>query len=193
MGFAPSRKVAVVDPRLLSVHLEGNPRREAFREARRRVEGVAGCHTVAGDVRIPIADSKEFRTLAPGEVPVKMGGVHCWLLDRGKQIPLKIGLNSVGRLPDNDIVIDDPTVSRRHCAVVVHSDLTIEVHDVASKNGTLVNGKKLSGPTRLRDGDEIALSERKLTFLLTSGQATGMLGAPVKSQSMSDEHTMASV
>ena len=78
-----------------------------------------------------------FKTLAPGEVPVKQAGVHCWLLDRGRQIPLKVGLNSVGRLPDNDIVIDDATVSRRHCAIVVHSDLTIEIHDVASKNGTL--------------------------------------------------------
>jgi pSer/pThr/pTyr-binding forkhead associated (FHA) protein len=113
-----------------------------------------------------------LRTLAPGDVPVKQAGTHCWLLDRGRQIPLKVGLNSVGRLPDNDVVIDDATVSRRHCAIVVHSDLTIEVHDVASKNGTMVNGAKISGPTRLRDGDEIGLSDRRLTFLTHSGHAT---------------------
>jgi hypothetical protein len=162
-----------VDPRLLSVHLEGNPRRDAFRAARGRVEHAAGGHTVAGEVRIPLgSEHRELKTLAPGEVPVRLAGVHCWLLDRGKQIPLKVGLNSVGRLPDNDVVIDDATVSRRHCAIVVHSDLTIEIHDVASKNGTLVNGRKLQGPVRLRDRDEIGLSERRLTFLMFAGEAT---------------------
>src|SRR5262245_22883531 len=128
---------------------------------------------MAGDVRLPLgSECRELKTLAPGEVPVRQGGVHCWLLDRGRQIPLKVGLNSVGRLPDNDIVIDDATVSRRHCAIVVHSDLTIEIHDVASKNGTLVNGRKLQGPTRLRDRDEIGLSERRLTFLMFAGEVT---------------------
>jgi hypothetical protein len=163
-----------VDPRLLSIHLEGNPRREAFRQARARVEHQAGGHTLAGEVRLPLgSDAKNLRTLAPGDVPVKQAnGTHCWLLDRGKQIPLKVGLNSIGRLPDNDVVIDDATVSRRHCAIVVHSDMTIEVHDVASKNGTTVNGAKINGPTRLRDGDEIGLSDRRLTFLTHSGHAT---------------------
>ncbi len=177
-----------MDPRLLSVHLEGNPRRDAFREARRRVEGVAGTHTLAGDMRIGFAsEARELKTLAPSEVPVKSGATSCWLLDRGRQIPLKIGLNSVGRLPDNDVVIDDATVSRRHCAVVVHSDLTVEIHDVASKNGTLVNGRRLQGPTRLRENDEIGLSDRKLTFLTTSGQPTNL---PPKMGSISDDHTM---
>jgi pSer/pThr/pTyr-binding forkhead associated (FHA) protein len=112
------------------------------------------------------------------------------LLDRGRQVALKVGLNSIGRLPDNDVVIDDATVSRRHCAIVVHSDLTTEIHDVASKNGTTVNGQKIAGPTRLRDGDEIGLSDRQLTFLMFSGEATG---AVVKRShfSSSDDRTLA--
>jgi hypothetical protein len=174
----------------LSIHLEGNPRREAFRAARARVEHAGGGHTVAGEIRLPLgAEAKSLKTLAPGEVPVKPGGTHCWLLDRGRQIPLKVGLNSVGRLPDNDVVIDDATVSRRHCAIVVHSDLTIEVHDVASKNGTTVNGAKIGGPTRLRDGDEIGLSDRRLTFLMFAGQPTN---PPHRSHHpSSDDHTLA--
>jgi len=179
-----------LDPRLLSVHLEGNPRREAFRQARARVENAGGGHTVAGEIRLPLgSEAKLLKTLAPGDVPVKAGGTQCWLLDRGKQIPLKVGLNSVGRLPDNDVVIDDATVSRRHCAIVVHSDLTIEVHDVASKNGTTVNGAKINGPTRLRDGDEIGLSERRLTFLMFSGQATNP--SHRSHHPSSDDHTLA--
>lgn len=177
-----------MDPRLLSVHLEGNPRRDAFRAARGRVEHAAGSHTMAGDVRLPLgSECRELKTLAPGEVPVKAGGTHCWLLDRGRQVPLKVGLNSVGRLPDNDIVIDDATVSRRHCAIVVHSDLTIEIHDVASKNGTTVNGRKIQGPTRLRDNDEIGLSDHKLTFLMFSGQPTN---PPRSHHSSIDDRTL---
>ena len=181
-----------MDPRLLSVHLEGNSRRDAFRAARRSVEHAAGGHTLAGEVRLPLgSEANDYRTLAPGEVPVQKGDTPCWLMDRGKQIPLKVGLNSVGRLPDNDVVIDDATVSRRHCAIVVHSDLTIELHDVASKNGTTINGKKISGPTRLRDGDEIGLSEHRLTFLLFSGKQTEP-PAPQRSHfSSSDDRTLA--
>jgi hypothetical protein len=180
-----------VDPRLLSIHLEGNTRRDAFRAARGRVENAAGGHTLAGEVRLALgSEARDYKTLAPGEVPVKTAGTHCWLLDRGKQVPLKVGLNSIGRLPDNDVVIDDATVSRRHCAIVVHSDLTIELHDVASKNGTTINGKKIGGPTRLRDGDEIGLSEHVLTFLLFSGQATSP--PPIRAHiSSSDDHTLA--
>jgi hypothetical protein len=180
-----------LDPRLLSVHLEGNPRRDAFRAARGRVENAAGGHTLAGDVRLPLgSEHRELKTLAPHEVPVKSAGTQCWLLDRGKQVPLKVGLNSIGRLPDNDVVIDDATVSRRHCAILVHSDLTTEVHDVASKNGTTVNGQKIHGPTRLRDGDEIGLSEHRLTFVMFTGQATPVPG-PRPHPSSVDDKTLA--
>lgn len=181
-----------MDQRLLSVHLEGNPRRDAFRAARGRVELAAGGHTLAGEMRLPLAsEACEMKTLAPAEVPVKAGGTHCWLLDRGRQIALRIGLNSVGRLPDNDVVIDDATVSRRHCAIVVHSDLTIEIHDVASKNGTTVNGKKIEGSVRLRDNDKIGLSERHLTLLMISGQPTGAASSSSSEFSSSDDRTLA--
>ena len=181
-----------MDPRLLSIHLEGNPRRDAFRAARGRVEHAAGGHTIAGEVRMPLgSEAKDLKTLAPSDVPVKQAGTHCWLLDRGRQVALKVGLNSVGRLPDNDVVIDDATVSRRHCAIVVHSDLTIEIHDVASKNGTTVNGHKINGPTRLRDGDEIGLSERHLTFLMFSGQPTGAHSGSHSRFSSNEDRTLA--
>lgn len=181
-----------MDQRLLSVHLEGNPRRDAFRAARSRVESAVGGHTMAGEIRLPFgSENLEMKTLAPAEVFVKAGGTHCWLLDRGRQVALKVGLNSVGRLPDNDVVIDDATVSRRHCAIVVHSDLTIEVHDVASKNGTTVNGNKIHGSFRLHDGDELGLSERHLTFLMFAGQPTGAVPPSPSQFSSSDDRTLA--
>lgn len=136
------------------------------------VQGALGEHTMAGDLRFVNGPAGDDATFIPGSNPSSPPNSACWLLDRGRQIPLKIGLNSVGRLPDNDVVIDDAAVSRRHCAIVVHSDLSIELLDIASKNGTTVNGDRLKGSARLSDGDEIALCERKLMFVMNSGAAT---------------------
>jgi pSer/pThr/pTyr-binding forkhead associated (FHA) protein len=159
-----------MDPRLQSIHLEAMPRREEFRRARAAIQGAFGQHTMAGELR-PAASAKDLEavTCIRGDESISPSpsGPVCWLMDRGQPRPLKIGLNSIGRLPDNDVVIDDPCVSRRHCAVLVHSDLTCELHDIASKNGTTVNGHRLQGPTRLREGDEINLCDRKLTLAMS--------------------------
>jgi FHA domain len=160
----------MTDPRLQSIHLEAMPRREQFRRARSALQNAFGEHTIAGEIRPPVSDNERHAvTCIRGEEPAVPASEMpvCWLMDRGKPLPLKVGLNSIGRLPDNDVVIDDPCISRRHCAVVVHSDLTCELHDIASKNGTLVNGHKLQGPTRLCEGDEIALCDRKLKMVLS--------------------------
>ena len=71
----------------------------------------------------------------------------------------------VGRSPDNDVVLDDAYVSRRHCAVLVHAGDRCELHDVASKNGTYLNGQKICGPTRLKSGDEIRMCNKNLVFV----------------------------
>ena len=89
-----------------------------------------------------------------------------WLNDGDNSYPLSVGINTIGRLADNTVVIRDEHVSRRHCAIVVHRDGSCEVHDVASKNGTILRGRKISGPTRIRSGDELALCGRKLQFTI---------------------------
>jgi hypothetical protein len=178
------------DPRLLSMHLESAPRRDDFRRARQRVQGALGSHTLAGDIRQLHTPDEPDITYVPGSGPSSPPNGACWLLDHGRQIPLKVGLNSIGRLPDNDVVIDDATVSRRHCAIVVHSDLSVELHDVASKNGTNINGSKMGGPTRLNDGDEITLCERRLTFVMKSGALTVDRSISRKPHH-SEDHTLA--
>jgi pSer/pThr/pTyr-binding forkhead associated (FHA) protein len=45
------------------------------------------------------------------------------------------------------------------------------VHDVASKNGTFLNGSKLPGPMPLKSGDEIRLCDRKLVFICKTSAA----------------------
>lgn len=159
------------DPRLHSLHLEGQPRRDLFRAARQAIQAACGSQTLAGDIRM-LADEEKLGAstlaVAPGGPASNSTGRFAFYLKDGTNVyPLHFGLNSVGRLPDNDVVVRDECVSRRHCAVVIHHDLRCELHDVASKNGTLLNGKKIPGPTKIQSGDQITLCGRRLTFHVT--------------------------
>ncbi len=150
------------DPRMMSLHLEGDSRRDSFRQARALVEAACGQYTIAGDLGVlPSADPGDGPTV---QAPPGVGGIF-YVRDGESLHPLMVGVNSVGRLPDNAVVIRDEHVSRRHCAIIVHSDGRCELHDVASKNGTVLNGRKITGPTRLSPGDEILLCTRRLQFL----------------------------
>ena len=73
------------------------------------------------------------------------------------------GRLSVGRDPTNQIVIDDPSVSREHAAIVaVGNDHILE--DLASANGTFVNGKRRSRRI-LQHGDVVAFGAFNLRYL----------------------------
>lgn len=72
---------------------------------------------------------------------------------------------SIGRWEDNDVVISDRWVSRYHAEVRREGDDYV-VHDLGSKNGTLVNGQRITAPTALADGDEIQVTPLiTLTFV----------------------------
>ena len=66
----------------------------------------------------------------------------------------------VGRNYGCDIVLEDPTVSRRHARLVFRDDSWM-VHDLESTNGTMVNGARV-GRCAVRPGDRLALGEALL-------------------------------
>jgi hypothetical protein len=151
------------DPRLNSVHL-GFPRREDFRRARGALLDARGMNTLALETH-PSQGGGIGHTMiesAPDCVPAS---ADFWLMDREGVYPLKVGVNTIGRLPDNDVVIPGPYVSRRHCAILVHAGDGCELYDIASKNGTFINGLKLNGPTHLASGDEIRMCDRQFVFM----------------------------
>jgi pSer/pThr/pTyr-binding forkhead associated (FHA) protein len=151
----------MVDPRLNSVHLE-MPRRQEFRRAREVLMGARGPQTLVAEQRNASARPPTAIDQPISSLP---GNVDLWLVDRDFVYPLRVGLNTVGRAPDNDVVIVDGYVSRRHCSIVVHANLMVELFDTASKNGTYINGHRLQGPTRLHPGDEIRMCDRQLVFM----------------------------
>ena len=81
----------------------------------------------------------------------------------GFSFPLKDKPVSLGRSADNDIPIPDPFSSGRH-ALIVPSESGFAVRDNGSKNGTFVNGKKVTALTELKEGDEILIGSVRILF-----------------------------
>jgi len=93
-----------------------------------------------------------------------------------QRLQLTTGRTMIGREPTNDLVIDNLSVSRRHCAVTYNEGLcTIE--DLGSSNGTVIDSKKISGPTPLTDGTEVTVGKHTLLYLERAAiQAPAMQG-----------------
>ncbi len=82
--------------------------------------------------------------------------------DRGKQFPLTIAETRIGRGTDQDVVLSDIAVSRRHFTIVMEG-LRYRVKDLGSGNGTLVNGQKVASHV-LIDGDVIEIGQTVMRF-----------------------------
>jgi len=77
----------------------------------------------------------------------------------GKEYLLEKPEVFIGRDVANDLVINDPEVSRRHARIYLQGNMYI-IEDLGSTNGTSVNGQKLTGPYMLRAGEQITFGER---------------------------------
>ena len=69
---------------------------------------------------------------------------------------------NIGRTSDNDIVLDNRGVSRRHARLELNDDQAI-VLDNESLNGTFVNSRKIT-EEKLRDNDVITIGKFDLEF-----------------------------
>ncbi|MFD5486391.1 FHA domain-containing protein [Streptomyces virginiae] len=70
----------------------------------------------------------------------------------------------IGRATDNDLVIDELDVSRRHAELRALADGTYEIADLGSHNGTYLNGAPVTGAVPLAEGDIVGIGH--LAFCL---------------------------
>jgi two-component system, cell cycle response regulator len=77
----------------------------------------------------------------------------------GAMIALARGSTRIGRSRENGVVLQDPSISRRHATIVADSSGDVWITDLASTNGTFLNGAPLGphSPQRMHDGDRIQL------------------------------------
>ena len=73
----------------------------------------------------------------------------------GQAFPLAVATH-LGRSPSNTIMIDDPFASTEHASLVQRGGRWW-LEDLGSKNGTLLNGERLTGPAIVATGDEIGI------------------------------------
>jgi pSer/pThr/pTyr-binding forkhead associated (FHA) protein len=95
-----------------------------------------------------------------------------------QQYPLTRDTITIGRDITNDVVVNDPEVSRHHARLIrTASGYTLE--DLRSTNGTFVNRQRLASPYQLSDGDLVGLGETvTLVYEVIAGaQAATVIGA----------------
>ena len=81
----------------------------------------------------------------------------------GLVYPMHAAATRIGRLPDNDIVLDDASVSRHH-AVIIDTGTSFVITDLRSANGVDVGNERIRGTATLADGDRIRICDHEFTF-----------------------------
>ena len=106
---------------------------------------------------IPQAGSTRIIERAPKHLAVLVDKVR-----PDRKFDLK-GTMNVGRGRDNQIILDDPTISRHHAWIKVEGE-DFMVFDVGSANGTYVNDERVENPRRLQNGDVVRFGDAKFVL-----------------------------
>jgi adenylate cyclase len=84
-----------------------------------------------------------------GNRKLSLVGNNCW---------------TVGRSDDNNLVLPDRWISRNHAMIQVMETGEFYLIDLGSRNGTFVNGRRVSVPVTLKDGDQLTFGQTELRF-----------------------------
>lgn len=85
---------------------------------------------------------------------------------------------TIGRLPDNAVVIDNPAVSGHH-ARVFHEGNRVILEDLRSTNGTFVNGRPVTRHV-LQHGDAVLVGKHQIVFDQNGAEPQQVAGAPMQ-------------
>ncbi len=104
------------------------------------------------------ASTLDRRNTATGETAVAR--LHA---SSGQVYPLIGAATRIGRLSDNDVVLDDADVSRHH-AVISDTGTSFVITDLRSANGVSVQGRRIRGSVALADRDRIRICDHEFVF-----------------------------
>ena len=84
-----------------------------------------------------------------GNRHLSLAGNSCW---------------TVGRSDDNNLVLPDRWISRNHAMIQYMETGEFYLIDLGSRNGSFVNGRRVSVPVTLRDGDALTFGQTEMQF-----------------------------
>lgn len=114
--------------------------------------------------------SERAEAIAPLRL-VAVGGPY-----RGSTLEIAGSEVSIGRAPENDIVFEDPSLSRQHARLKRLGGARVQVVDLSSANGTFVNGRKIRQEIATT-GDTLRFGDLK--FRLSNGAPSAPLDSNV--------------
>lgn len=123
---------------------------------------------------------RQDASLADGDVPATAAGaprlhVHVESASGSSDLELTGRLMTVGRAPDNDVVVSDPLVSATHAALE-RVGSAWSIRDLGSRNGTFVNGERLRGERIIAATDEIRIGDTVLRCHVTAPATAPTIG-----------------
>jgi len=120
---------------------------------------------VVAEMRDGQSDRATMTMMMPGDRTASRSSGAFFLLraaDEPQALPIATTTVTIGRGLDNDIILEDTRVSRKH-AQLRYRQRRFWLTDLGSTNGTFVNGERIS-ERALRDGDVVSLGGLELTF-----------------------------
>ena len=97
----------------------------------------------------------EIGTLTPMQVDFE-------IVERSGRRPLQVRPPvEIGRSKDVGVAVNDPEVSRQHARLSSY-DGVVYVEDLRSRNGTFLNGRRVTEAIEVREGDEIDVGTTRL-------------------------------
>lgn len=125
----------------------------------------------AGDILRLGAVALTFALGQPTTDAPPAGGGVARLSGPAGELVLTKEITSLGRSPDNDVVVGDRQASRLHAQIVRTAEGDLYLRDLGSVNGTTVNGARVFDAHRLLDGDTIGIGAATYTFRQATGGA----------------------
>ena len=126
-----------------------------------RVEPQVGAASLAAGG--PVGDLTNTRAFQVESPPAPVATLVEYRPDgRGRRLALGVGAITIGRAADNDLVVDDPRVSRHHVRLQARRGMLV-LTDLDSANGSRVNGKAIS-EVALGAGDRIEIGATVFTI-----------------------------
>jgi hypothetical protein len=155
--MAPMKVETEVD--IFTTGISVDPTFGEFEEELRQADEAKRTAQLEVPHRSPFEKTPAVDLIARVTIGDKMQEVHLALVPGGKRL-------SVGRVADNELALNDSSVSKIHAALTMNVQGTLLVADTGSTNGTFINGRRISyGEARqIEDGDVVGFGDVEVRF-----------------------------